>query len=231
MLIQIEGNTHVPEQLSVPLCAVHSGKTVGMRGVPNLRPEPGRNTVPPFWISPGDHRGCSINPGVYEAARLLWPWAYRHVEVVLHDAPSAAELLEEVALDVSARLQTEPEVGRNLKGYFITAFHHRVRLQFLRDHRIAYEGLLRELEAKYSPLASNWTKALETKMCVELLIALMPAQARRIVSYRLLGFTWEEVGIAISTPVPQARNKYYYGVKTAYERLLANASERRRKEE
>ena len=32
---------------------------------------------------------------------------------------------EEVAMEVSARLRTEPEVERNLSGYLITAFHHR----------------------------------------------------------------------------------------------------------
>ena len=42
-------------------------------------------------------------------------------------------------MEVSARLRDEPEVERNLNGYLITAFHHRVRSQLLRDSRLAYE--------------------------------------------------------------------------------------------
>ena len=65
---------------------------------------------------------------------------------------------------------------------------------------------------------------------VKHLTALMPYMARRIVHYRLLSFTWEEIGKAMGIPVSQARNKYYYGVKASYERLLANAAKRRAEE-
>jgi DNA-directed RNA polymerase specialized sigma24 family protein len=151
--------------------------------------------------------------------------------MVLHDAPIAAELLEEVASEVSVRLHAEPAVGRNLKGYLITAFHHRVRLEFVKNSRLAYEGLLRELEGKHPLLASDWAAALEVKMFVDHLTALMPGEAQRIVHYRLLAFSWEEIGDVLGIPVTQARNKYYYGVKTAYERLLANVAKQREEEE
>lgn len=202
-----------------------------MREMRHLRPQPGTSSVPPFWIRPNDHRGLCVDPRALEASRQIWPWAYRHVEVTLHDAPSAAELLEEVAIEVSARLQAEPEVGRNLKGYLITAFHRRVRLEFLKDSRLAYEGLLRELDGNHHVFASDWAPALEVKMCVDHLTALMPGTAQRIVHYRLLAFSWEEIGEAMGIPIAQARNKYYYSVKTAYERLLANTAKRRGKKE
>jgi hypothetical protein len=70
-------------------------------------------------------------------AKRMWPWAFRHVERELHDWPSAAETLEEVVIAVSARLRDAPEVGRNLNGYLITAFHHNVRSRRIRDHRLA----------------------------------------------------------------------------------------------
>jgi hypothetical protein len=63
-------------------------------------------------------------------------------------------------MEVSARLRAEPEVERNLNGYLITAFHHRVRSQLLRDSRLAYEGLLNELEENHQPRAPDWIKAL-----------------------------------------------------------------------
>ena len=99
-------------------------------------------SVPPFWIRPEDQRGQPVDSRVLDSSHHLWPWAYRHVERELRDGARAAELLEEVAMEVSARLQLEPAVARNLGGYLITAFHHRVRWERLRDRRLSYEGLL-----------------------------------------------------------------------------------------
>src|SRR5665213_2040027 len=107
------------------------------------------NRIPPFWIRPdGDHHR-SVDPRVRELAKRMWPWAFRHVERELHDGPSAAETLEEVVIAVSARLRAAPEVGRNLNGYLITSFHNNVRSRRLRDHRLALEGLARELETNH----------------------------------------------------------------------------------
>ena len=77
----------------------------------------GSDRIPEFWIRPQDRRGSPIDPRLLEASRRLWPWAYRHVETELHDGARAAELLEQVAMEVSARLRDEPEVERNLSGY------------------------------------------------------------------------------------------------------------------
>src|SRR6266581_6448352 len=122
--------------------------------------------VPPFWIRPEDQRGRRVDSRILDASYRLWPWAYRHVEIELHDGARAAELLEEVAMDVSARLRAQPEVERNLNGYLITAFHHRVRSQLLKDSRLAYEGLLRELDENYQRRAPDWVAALETELAL-----------------------------------------------------------------
>ena len=54
--------------------------------------------------------------------------------------PALHSLWRDVALEVSSRLQEEPGVGKNLKGYFITAFRRQVRQQFLRDNRLDLRG-------------------------------------------------------------------------------------------
>ena len=41
-------------------------------------------------------------------------------------------------MQVSARLQLEPAVARNLSGYLITAFHHRVRWECLCQPDLAH---------------------------------------------------------------------------------------------
>src|SRR5579872_4100620 len=111
--------------------------------------QPRSAPVPPFWIRPEDHLGQAVDSRVLVSSRRLWPWAYRHVERELSDGARAAELLEQVALDVSSRLRLEPNISRNLNGYLITAFHHRVRRERLKGCRLAYEGLLPDLDAKY----------------------------------------------------------------------------------
>jgi DNA-directed RNA polymerase specialized sigma24 family protein len=151
------------------------------------------------------------------------------VDAILHDAPIAAALLEEVANRVSARLQAKPAVAQNLGGYLIRAFHRRVRREFDKNNRIAYEGLLRELEAKHSLLASDWATAMEWELFIDHLTALMPSNAQRIVHYRLLAFDWEEISDAMGISITQARSKYYYGVTAAYETLLTNAARRRKR--
>ena len=105
--------------------------------------------LPPLWMRPTDPSGRAVDERVVAACNRLWRWAYFHVESKLHDAPSAAELMEEVALNVSRRLQAEPAVERNLTGYLITAFHRRVWSQVLRNNRLVYEGLVRELEQNH----------------------------------------------------------------------------------
>src|SRR5580693_5122838 len=120
--------------------------------------------IPPFWIRPSDDHDLAIDPRVHELAQRMWPWAFRHVERELHDGPSAAETLEEVVIEVSSRLRAAPEVGRNLNGYLITSFYHRVRSRRIRDHRIALEGLARELERNHALKAPDASAALEWRL-------------------------------------------------------------------
>jgi RNA polymerase sigma factor (sigma-70 family) len=198
-----------------------------MKAMRFLRIQSETGEVPPFWIQ-HDVAGGSVHPDVSHESEELWPWAYKYVESVLHDSPRAAELLEEVAIEVSNRLQVKPEVGRNLKGYLIAAFHHRIGLELIRNRRVTYEGLLQELERKHLLVSPNWLTAVETRICVAELIALMPADTRRIVHYRLLDFKWEEIAEAMSIPANQARNRYYYGISTAWEKLFGDAAKRQR---
>lgn len=187
--------------------------------------------VPPFWLRATDENGEPIDPRVREAARLLWPWAYRQVEALLHDAPSAAELLEEVAIEVSTRLNVAPEVGENLKGYLRTSFHHRVRSQLLRINRIVYQGLVRELESNHQMRAPDWIKAIEAELSVQFLVAYLPHPIRHMLNCRLLGFSWREIGNFNGTSAKNAKSRFYYGVQNAYESLLCEVQERRREEE
>jgi len=177
------------------------------------------NRIPPFWIRPdGDHHR-SVDPRVRELAKRLWPWAFRHVERELHDGPSAAETLEEVVIGVSSRLRAAPEVGRNLNGYLITAFHRRVRSRLVREHRIGFEGLARELEKNHVLRAPDSNAALEWRLTLDLLLTYLSHEIRHTLHLRMLGFSWKEVSDVLRISVKQAKSRYYYGLQSAYDEL------------
>jgi DNA-directed RNA polymerase specialized sigma24 family protein len=183
--------------------------------------------IPPFWITATDHQDREIDQRVIDVAHSLWPWAFRRVERELNDGARAAELLESVAVEVSARLKAEPKVGRNLKGYFFTAFQHRVRSQVLKESRLEYEGLLRELEKNHKLRAPDWVSAVEKQLTLKFLLAYLPHNVNHMVHCRMLGFSWKKIGRILGISAKQAKSRCYYGVQKAYETMLETQSRRR----
>ena len=178
--------------------------------------------LPPFWMRARDSQGRPIDPRVVAVCEGLWPWAYRHVEWELHDPASAAQLVEGVAIEVSGRLQDDPGVSHNLAGYFITAFHRLVRHQFLKENRVTYEGLLRELEQNHHLTAPDWEAAMERELCLKVLVDQLPHQARHMLNYRILGFSWNEIGRALRLSGKQARSRFYYELDKVHAKLLGS---------
>jgi DNA-directed RNA polymerase specialized sigma24 family protein len=180
----------------------------------------GGGRIPPFWIRPEDRRGKPIDPSVVEAAQRHWSWAYSYVEKELQDGARAAELLEQVAIEVSTRLQVTPDVSRNLDGYLITAFHHRVRSQLLKNNRLAYEGLLKELERNHPLAATDLIAAIDTELVMKSLLSRLPHEVRHMLHYRMLDFSWKAIGKSMGISAKQAKSRFYYGMETAYQTLI-----------
>jgi DNA-directed RNA polymerase specialized sigma24 family protein len=176
--------------------------------------------LPPLWIRARDSQGRPIDPRVIAVAEELWPWAYHLVQQELHDSASAAQLVEGVALKVSSRLHDEPSVNRNLPGYFVTAFRHQVHKQFLKENRVTYEGLLRELERNHHLTAPDWEAAMERELCLQILIDQLPDQSRHMLNFRVLGFSWKEIGLALDLSEKQARSRFYYELAKVHDKLL-----------
>jgi len=197
-----------------------------MREPENEIEQQSSDPVPPFWIRPEDRRGQPVDSRVLDASHQLWPWAYRHVERELRDGARAAELLEQVATDVSSRLQLEPAVARNLRGYLITAFHHRVRWALLKDSRLAYEGLLPDLDAKYRLSVPDWAAAIESELVLRFLISCLPHELAHMLHYRMLEFSWKQIGGFMGISAKQAKTRFYYGVQKAYQALVEDQAKR-----
>lgn len=197
------------------------------RDTENKKPCSTPSGIPPFWIRPVDDNDLAIDPRVQESAKRMWPWAFRHVERELHDAPSAAETLEEVAIEVSSRLRVSPEVGRNLNGYLITAFHRRVRYRRSREQRLALEGLAHELEQNHDLKAPDSITKLEWRLTLDLLLCYLPHEITHTLHLRMLGFSWKEVSDVLHLSVKQAKSRYYAGLQKAYEEFIESHIRRR----
>ena len=198
---------------------------------PNRRGSYDLGEVAPFWLPPTDADGREINDLVHDAAKEIWPWAFRHVQKELHDGTQALEIVQEVAVDVSQRLKKDAEVGRNLKGYFTTSFIHCVRSRVLHESRIEYEGLIHQLEENHHPRAPDWIRGFETTLSIKLLAAYLSQPMMRMLNCRLADYSWKEVGLVFRITDRQAKARFYYGVRKAYEDLLAAHAERRRSED
>jgi hypothetical protein len=151
-------------------------------------PEP----TPPFWLCAEEHGVRIIDARVLAIAEENWQWAFCLVKNILNEAANTPEVVEHVAVEVTNRLRVDPEVGRNLGGYFRTAIVRTIRTLANRNSRIAYQGGTEDLEANHGPLAPDWTKICEDRMTIESLLPYMTHPVRRIVHLRLLDYSWKQ---------------------------------------
>ena len=177
--------------------------------------------APPFWLRTADRGERPIDRIVIEVAERNWLWAFWLVKKHLNDGTRAPEIVEEVAIQVSSRLHADPRIRDNLNGYFKTALQRRVRTHAIRESRIAFNGGLQDLEEQHQPHSSDWTKMFEDRLALQSLLPYMPDAVRQILHYRILDFSWKQIGAILGTTAKQAKSRFYYGVRHAHNALLA----------
>ena len=111
--------------------------------------------VPPFWLRADDRGQRPIDRDVIDVAEQNWLWAFWLVKRQLNDSARTAEIVEDVAVQVSSRLHAESKVRNNLNAYFRTALMRRVKTHAVRERRITFNGGLQELEQNHQPHASD----------------------------------------------------------------------------
>jgi DNA-directed RNA polymerase specialized sigma24 family protein len=176
--------------------------------------------LPPFWIFAKDSRGRPLEPRVREVAEHLWRLACRIVDAELHDPASTGQIVEKVASEVSSRLRDQPGIDGNLTGYFMTAFRRSVRHQSIKENRVAYEGLTSELELNHHLTGPNFEETIQQRLCMEVIIDLLPHEARHMLHFRILEFSWEEIGRRLGISAKQARSRFYYELEKVRSKLL-----------
>lgn len=186
----------------------------------------GAEQVPPFWMPEGSLAARQVVPLVIQTSKENWPWAYWLVVRQLHDGGRASQIVEDVAVYVTRRLASDPEVGRNLGGYYRTAFIRTVQTIAIRDSRIVYEGTTRDLEANHQLSAPDWTKVLEDRMTLKSLLPFMAHPVRQIMHYRQLDYSWKETARQLSLTEKQAKSRFYYGAQQAHQELCAVQQQR-----
>ena len=196
--------------------------------------DPGRSdpeAVPPFWLRTDERGDGSIDPLVVGVAEQNWSWAFRLIRKQLNDGARTPEIVEDVAVEVSGRLRADANVGKNLNGYFRIALIRRVKTHVVRDSRITYEGGPQDLEANHHPQSSDWTRVFEDRLALRSLLPYMSHPVGQILRYRMLDFSWKQIGEILGITEKQAKSRFYYGVRQAHDELLATQARRARRKE
>ena len=181
--------------------------------------------LPPFWIFGLDSRGRPIDPRVRDVAQRHWRFALRLVAAELHDIASAAEIVEKVASEVSSRLHDQSAIDTNLQGYFRTALCRRVRHRHMTENRVDYEGMASAVEVNHNLTGPDFERMIEEKLCVQVIADLLSHEARHMLNFLMLDFSWKEIGQRLGMSAKQARSKFYYELEKVRTKLLRNRTE------
>jgi len=192
----------------------------------NDRRSSGVEATPPFWLCAEEHGVRIIDPRVLAIAEENWQWAFCLVKNILNESACTPEVVEQIAVEVTNRLRVDPDVGRNLGGYFRTAIMRRIKNLAVRNSRIAYQGGTQDLETNHCPPAPDWTKICEDRMTIEWLLPYVPHPIRRILHLRLLDYSWKNIAQKLTITEQTARKRFSRGVRQAYEELLAERAKR-----
>lgn len=220
-LISVGGECR-PHWCSLAYVGDGSPADVVMAGVRHNDPgRSDREAAPPFWLQT-DRAGTTIvDSCVVAAARDNWSWAFWLIKRELHDGTRMAEIVQDVAIEVTTRLRADADVGRNLNGYIRTSIIRRVKTIAIRESRVIYEGAAHDLEANHQPASPDWTKVFDDRITLRSLAPYMSHPVRTILHYRMADYSWKRIAQLVGLTEKQAKSRFYYGARQAYEELLA----------
>jgi hypothetical protein len=175
-----------------------------------------------FRLNSVDRHGRKIDPTVLVAAEEVFSRALEHGMNMFCDPAVIANALEEIAADVSRRLEEKNGSGksapiRNLPGYVFHAFvRHLNRLKSKELVLVRGDGTGQTLA---STACTDPSAQFETKILVDECLAQCDFVTRDMFWRRVQGFSWEEIGKIHRLSAHAAEVRFRHAVRAAQARL------------
>ena len=98
----------------------------------------------------------------------------------------------------------------------------RVRHEHLRENRVEYEGLVSALEVNHNLAGPDFNRLIEETLCLHVVVDLLSHEGRHMLHFRMLDFSWPEIGQRLGMSAKQARSRFYYELEKVRSKLLRN---------
>jgi hypothetical protein len=144
-----------------------------------------------------------IRPEVYRAADELWPQAESFVNSKLRNFPAGLRLMLRASAAVSRKLQEQPDLIRDLKGYLWTTFKRLISDEVEKENR--YQPL--ELEQQSTTDERAPSETLDDQILIEEVMAHMDSWTRTVFELRVLGFEFEEIARLLKSRQPSPKSE------------------------
>jgi DNA-directed RNA polymerase specialized sigma24 family protein len=171
-----------------------------------------QDRVPDFYLS-ATVNGQLIDPQVRAALEELWPWFWDYVGQELGDSGRAADLVDDIACRVSIYLAETAVEIRSLVGLCRVAATNLLRSTKIREGRIQYRGLSKDIEASLSPSAPDSKGIVERAIWIDQLFRDEDQEIRTMLQYRLVEDTWDRIGSLVDLTADQARLRFHRALR------------------
>ena len=178
---------------------------------------------PDFWIDGRAGKPNAIDVALMRAAEEVWPRVFQIVTYALNDGASAAELLEQVVHEI-AESQAEGKLPKELeapRALLLTRLQQRLINHLHRERRISYRGSVFELEESYRSrsIPNQDERQVHESILRAQALALIDGNARRLLTLRLMGFRWSEIGSLMGERTGTVRERFRVALNRLIERL------------
>ena len=93
------------------------------------------------------------------------------------------------------------------------------------ENRVDYEGMASAVEVNHNLTGPDFERMIEEKLCVQVISDLLSHEARHMLNFLMLDFSWKEIGQRLGMSAKQARSKFYYELEKVRTKLLRNRTE------
>jgi len=178
---------------------------------------------PPVWVRQSGEPGKSIEPDLLAAAQRTWKRVLAYAHRYQQDSARTADILEAVLVSLSNARKTNGNFRtpiRSLDHYLFMAFIHRMNRQLAREPHIETVGSIHDLEALGGIRASSDSPSIEAELLIEELMGYMDERTRRMLSLRMMGYSWNEIAQILKSTANNAQVLFNQGLRKARNHIM-----------